>query len=175
VTLGRRGAEALAPITTLLTNLAPDRMTFSVTEGYLEDVVAMYGRWQEHMRDPLIAFGLAHPSPDVHAKTVELDTHVEWVLIRGAALIRDVLADSDYRPRLASLQRRAAAYRRAPRRNRLRDNLGLETSHCPTTIKSSASPLARATGRDRAPGGFGSRDERVTSTFRAGGSPTPSR
>lgn len=33
----------------------------------------------------------------MHAKAVELDTHVEWVLIRGLSLIKDVLGHGDFR------------------------------------------------------------------------------
>ena len=45
---------------------------------------------------PLIALGLSHPSRKVYEATVELDTHVGWVLVRSISLLRDVHARRDH-------------------------------------------------------------------------------
>ena len=87
----RQGAEALAPITTLLTSLEPDRVTVSASNEYLAKVASLHERWETEVRGPLAAFALSHPSRGVQEMAVELDTHVEWVLVRGASLIREVL------------------------------------------------------------------------------------
>jgi hypothetical protein len=92
----RRGAEALAPITTLLTSLEPDRIIVNASAEYLEKIADLRKRWEEEIRDPLAAFALSHPRRDVQEMAVELDTHVEWVLTRGAALAVTVLAHRDH-------------------------------------------------------------------------------
>jgi hypothetical protein len=92
----RRGAETLAPITTLLTSLEPDRITVNASVQYLEKIAALRKRWEEQIRDLLAAFALSHPSGGVQQMAVELDTHVDWVLTRGVSLVRDVLSDRDH-------------------------------------------------------------------------------
>jgi hypothetical protein len=92
-----KGSAALAPITTLLTNLEPDRLTVSASEQMLRDVADLRARWEATARIPLAAFALSHPSPGVRELATKLDVHVEWVLIRGASLVGDVLQSRDWR------------------------------------------------------------------------------
>jgi hypothetical protein len=85
----KNGAAALAPITTLLANLEPDRITVSASESLLQELRDHRARWEASIREPLAAFALAHPSRDVGDLATKLDVHVEWVLIRGVSLAED--------------------------------------------------------------------------------------
>jgi hypothetical protein len=93
----RTGAAALAPIRTLLTNLEPDRLAVNASPESLQELVDLRRRWDDTLRVPLAAFALSHPSPEVRDRATRLDVHVEWVLIRGVSLVRDVLAHRDFR------------------------------------------------------------------------------
>jgi hypothetical protein len=66
-------------------------VTVSASNEYLAKVASLHERWETEVRGPLAAFALSHPSRGVQEMAVELDTHVEWVLVRGASLIREVL------------------------------------------------------------------------------------
>jgi hypothetical protein len=91
-----RGASALAPIATLLTNLVPERLAVNASEDLLQDLQNYRVRWETALRDPMATFALAHPSPGVRDLATRLDVHVEWVLVRGVSLVRDVLQGRDW-------------------------------------------------------------------------------
>jgi hypothetical protein len=92
------GAAALGPITTLLTNLDPDRLAINASEESLREIGALRLRWVQERRNPLATFALSHPSPKVRELGTRLDVDVEWVLARGPSLVREVLARRDFQP-----------------------------------------------------------------------------
>lgn len=92
------GAAALGPITTLLTNLDPDRLAINASELSLPELNALRLRWENELRNPLAAFALSHPSPEVRELGTRLDVDLEWVLARGASLVSAVLASRDFQP-----------------------------------------------------------------------------
>ena len=96
--LVEKGAAALAPVTTLLTNVEPDRLAVNAGEESLRELGELRARWEATVRVPLAAFALSHPERRVRDLATELDVHVEWVLIRGVSLARDVLSHRDFRP-----------------------------------------------------------------------------
>jgi hypothetical protein len=84
-----RAALAVAPVLSLLDDTEPQRLTSVPDTRTLTIMNELWERWRA-LRDPLLAFGAAHPSGDVDRRVRELATDVSNALTSVHWLVHDL-------------------------------------------------------------------------------------